>query len=360
MYTNVRNDAVFEYENEYYDYETLRKVDLKNPYSIYLNDDEDFETQTRNHKSSMNKLVSILNKHGIDDEVVKRAKFDPRNVMVSFLGHMFKNFKAHSWDEQLEDFYMENVYKGALTGYIEGQFDEEHIKYDINGYYLHLLKTLTIPMGDAERIPEDYVLSSDDIGIFEIEIKSKLPYYYSKQKTVFTTYDLYLFEKIDVKYKIISGIVYKSYIKCNDIKSFDKILDELYEKRDKVLKECFKKWDGSLSQLNTMTTDTIREGDIIVNKKDTKYSVVKACYKHKYKTPLFRVKAFITSYGRLILGLKIHTLEQKGHKVIRVQTDSIVTTQIKDLNIGTSLGQWKIENTYRNFQNTKIDLYGEY
>lgn len=363
MYVNSKNVPVFKHKNAYYDYKTGDVISLKYAYSINIHDNDNLTDKMQQNKESMCKIKNILNKYEIDEDIVDRAKYEPGNVMVSILGHMFKNYKRNNWNEELEDDYIEKCYCGASLYYKIGKMDGEHTQYDINGYYLHLLKSLIIPTGDAEEISEDYAFNNEHVGIYKLRLDSKLPCYYSDKKNIFTSYDLYLFDKIGVKYEILSGVIYKTFIRCKDIKNLSDLLDDLYINRDSTLKEAFKKWGGVMSKKNTEKTDKIYDGDIIVSqdKNKEKYEVVKACFKYKYKTKLFRIKHFLVSYGRLILGNKIHQIEKMGYDVVRVQTDSIVTNAPPEIfNIGVELGKWKIEKKYKNFQNINIENYGEF
>ena len=362
MYQTPKNEnPTYEHKKKYYDMETLDEIenDTKH-YTILLNDNEGFESQVETHKSSMQAIRDIFSKYNIDENVMKRAHYIPSNVMISLLSHLFKNYKSCDYNHELENEYLEKCYSGPLCGYKKGTYDEKFYKYDYNGYYLHLLKKLIIPVGGARK-KDSY--DDGDFGIYELEVE-ELPYFYKRDATHFTNYDIVLFNKTGIKYKIVSGIVYDQVIDCGDIKNME-ILNDLYENRNDTIKNMYKKFWGVLSQMNTIKkpASELRDGDEIIkyHRSSDLYEFIPGAFQHRYMTKLFRIKQFINSYGRLVMGMKIHNLEKKGFDVIRIQTDSLITNAPKEyfkIEVG-KLGKFKFEEEYENIEIVNFVKYGK-
>jgi hypothetical protein len=59
----------------------------------------------------------------------------------------------------------------------------------------------------------------------------------------------------------------------------------------------------------------------------------------------------MNSYSRYEICKIAYKLEKKGYEVLRIHTDSIITNAPKEkIDIGTKLGQFKIEKIYKKFQ----------
>jgi hypothetical protein len=127
----------------------------------------------------------------------------------------------------------------------------------------------------------------------------------------------------------------------------------------------YKKWWGTLSMKNVIRgvkQSDIRYGDEIFeyDREKDKYTIKPGCFKHLYKTKLFRIKYYINSLARLVMGLKINKLENKGYNVIRVQTDSIITNAPPEhFNVSKKLGKFKLEKEYEDIKIVNFIELGE-
>jgi hypothetical protein len=353
--TPVNKDKKIVYQTEnkkYYDYETCDEINIEglNVYTIKIKKSEDISE----HKKSMSKIKEIFKNHEIDELIVD-GYIDPANIMMKLCESALniyrdgENFVRNG--ESIENEFLENASRGPLYYCKKGKYNGEYTRYDKNGFYLELFQTIKFPVGKPSETTE---YKKGDTGIYKCVVD--LPKYYSDDMEYFTNYDLDLFEKMKIEYKIVSGLVYKYTIDCAEIKTWN-VFDDLYENRTQTIKSMYQSFWGKISgkdysyftfdELNEQKEDTWEV--VKFEASDNKYKVLKN--KYKYKNMLFRLGIFMNSYSRYEIGKIAYKLEKKGYEVLRIHTDSIITNAPKEkIDIGTKLGQFKIEKCYKELE----------
>lgn len=362
----------FYYCNVFYDWETHEEIDVEESKSKFkdgmfytkLPGDKTLEEEIENHKKYMIDVRNILQKHNIDPSIVDKAYEEPKNVMMAIISKIFEPFQELEFEcDNNEDQIVTDASRGPLYYHETGEFKDPYYLYDLNGCYLDLFKRMILPTGGAE---ETKTFNEGDIGIYKCKCE-ELPYYYGKDIEYYTNYDLLIFDKLKIKYVIVKGVRYTKYIDCSSLKKM-KVFDDLYENKNVAFNEMKKFW-GCLSQLNTRTVsgDEIREGDKIISycRSNNKYVIMYGSHEHKYKTRLFRIKAFINSFSRYNTYMKVMKLENHGHNIIRIHNDSILTDCKPDIFgkyfcISKKLGDFKHETKYDFSNGVKIESFTKF
>ena len=311
-----------------------------------------------------------------DRELLKEAThgridlFKSRGNIKNAVLFLLYNDIAHIHDfeeiTEFEEIWLTNATKGGLIFATKTKEFQKGYCYDVNSAYPSNLLKINIPT----KQPEFITIEEDEpkritYGIYRCEItptndENINRLFKFNDTNFYTHYDLEFAKSQNLKIKMIHDDQpnYMSYTKkyIAGETLFGKTVRYLYQlKKDKVprAKQLLSQLWGSCCRTsqNTITDkapeDIPEDCDVIgmsriydkEGNENILYRLIKKGHMMRYR--LGRLKPFLLAYSRLKLARDILP---NNENVYRVHTDSILTTVMLDnLEIGTELGQYKIE-----------------
>lgn len=258
----------------------------------------------------------------------------------------------------------------AKAGTYEGDFK----CYDINNSYNKFFMDYKMPTNPTFRTVET-IEKMKDVCLYRVDVDGNhqqsddLNKMLKLRRQWFTGFDLKLFDKLDIKYKLVK--------QENNMINFDR-LDADFSFLEKInqLKQSKQKTEENKIALTALKTflsgfwGVMCRFDLIEaagGEIDRKYfhQIYQKNGNLLFKNPesIYRykcaiVKPFIMAYARSRIVKQITKCTKKGYQVVYSHTDSIITdAPAKYFDIGTDIGEWKIvenENAHKGVTITNI------
>ena len=262
----------------------------------------------------------------------------------------------------MEAQWIENATIGGIIYAKSGEY-KDMVSYDINSSYPYIIgkAKLTFPV----TAPQFKTITNMDVakyypyGIIRAKISGEHPFFRFNKLNYYTHVDLTTARACGLQVNIIddgepNAMLYTSKrVIGNNV--FGRYVDLLYElKRNKtpIAKQLLTCLWGALCKTKQYTKTTETEVDlsdanilhIVPTDSTMTNDLVRFTKKSEsqYQYSFGRIKPFILAFGRSKLMNQIN--KYRDH-IVRIHTDSmVISSNVKvNLDIGTELGQWKIE-----------------
>lgn len=294
-------------------------------------------------------------------------QLNEKKAALFLFGKLSNTFAPPEPIGELEARWIRNAKSGGLIWAERCELEDAYC-YDMNKMYSSLLKNdrFTVPTGkgvfstlsQAEVNKAPYFA----YGIYHCRISNPNNidtrlFSYSK-RTYYTHFDLTTAKALGLSIEIVGGsnnvLLYPKRVHSHHLFApFVEFMDGVYKKcsergrkRCKLIMNAL--W-GGLSMANDARVDLneSRELDLkdreVVHVEPYKKSflVNVQCYTKRFKTDYARIGAFLPAYGRRVMFQQL----QKHYKNIkRVHTDGFISQKKLKMDVGTEIGQWKVEH----------------
>jgi hypothetical protein len=278
--------------------------------------------------------------------------------------------KLYNYSEPLLSNESSIINKAFLGGLLYAEkYTGYGITYDINSFYPSLMTNrffqVPVEQGESMRLSEEEFNSMTyfKYGIYRAIVdKSNNKLFKYNYRNFYTHFDLMLAKELGLKISIIIDNEFNFYYYSKEklvkgemlFKPFVDYLYDLKEKEYRGAKKILNTLWGALCAKNKysrIVKDADEEFNIPDNGKIISvvmdgHKAIKVSYlsdvNKLFKRPEARFGCFLTSYGRLMLARQ---LVSHVDKIVRIHTDGIIFNSNCDhnFNIGTGLGEWKIE-----------------
>jgi hypothetical protein len=263
--------------------------------------------------------------------------------------------------------------RGALMEWQEDAIIDKATQYDVNGQYSYCLVNMLIPVTAGTVTTTTKPDFKNEIGIYRVRLLGEPdPFcfrihkdYKGNKYGFYTTYDLKMLKKMGIKYEMDNTFKDNCCIwKKSDCVEGQDIFGQIIDKLVKLKKQSDMKDDAKYIMSKLWGSLVERDSNVVPLSKIDKYDpsdisqINKEDGTFKLKQEPFiyhlgRIKPFITSYARKMMGDVIYKTKQKNYSVFKVNTDGFITDApinvIDDIwSVGPDLGDFKIECEHEN------------
>ena len=304
--------------------------------------------------------------------------FDPLYVcgqqmpmLQQFCINLTKNVKTETITDE-ESIFIKRCAYGPIMHRELGAVIENMTQYDMNSSYGALLKSekfyVPLQVGTICKLTE---INNKQIGIYRLKIKgSPDPFCFRvsgdyKFTGFYTHYDIKMLEKLKVPFELDqeeenNACVWDKSQCAKGSDLFGEFLDQVYEAKltstghtKEICKFLISTLYGQLIQIDEkeIPLDKLEKYNIDDVKSINIENETFLLKKSSFIYDLGRIKAFVYSLSRLTMGQIVLKLKKKGFKVVKVNTDCIVTDAPEEnfnkiAPISDRMGDFKVEKKY--------------
>ena len=383
-YNKTKNEPIDKVYNgkKFYEqaHESFLEDSMKNNY-IYLfckSDDEDTMKQMYNEfkikadelmKASNNKINLYRANGGAETIIAKKLFYD-----------YTRHIKAGDKMREVESLWNESCYKGGLM-FCDEQYIGKGYDYDIVSAYLSILvQPIDLPIfqGEFLKAKDADIEKYFKYGIYRCTVKPTKEYenlVKINSRNYYTSYDLMFYKQLGSEIKLIHDsqpnfLYYAPEKRIRSETMFKAVVEYLFEMKKnnvqgvkgimtKIWGICCEKKKYNLIFDNkgdgvTLSDNLIIDKIIPINIDKEEFEMFYHEEDNIYCGEYPRIKAFITSYCRVMIG-KI--MQPHIKDVVRCQTDGFITKRkIEFDNMGSELGQLKYKGKNNNIEIKHINL----
>jgi len=355
------------------EYQNIRKNPISSDYLLLRKNSKDPDLKNLSMKDQ---LAAIL----IENEILKlltngRINLCKTASVPKTALHLFYSFKPpvpEKITEQETDFF-ESCKTGTFR-YCKKQYKGKGYKYDFCSEYPSIMRSqsMQFPIGKGELKS----LTNTDImdwkyykyGIYRVKIANiDKRLLVENSKNYYTHIDIN--RALELKYDVElivddkpNALLYEGKL-INGAKLFKEFIDYLFEFKNAKF-GCVKKYInclwGTLCQtdiftVNTKESPTIKEGKTVLtmlpvgNGEDIEGFMMDVCNKeHLYENDYARIKPFLAAKARYNIS---KVIEKNVDNLVYSHTDSVILTEeIKDVKLGSNIGDLKFEEYAENIE----------
>jgi len=345
------------------------KIKARNISIIKKIESKKFEDE--NLDKEMLKFKSMISGKYFDPWKLRGEKMQ----MLQQVGINFANVMEKKGSEEIsndEALFIKRASYGVTMEYEKGYEFENMTQYDMNSSHGFIMahEKFYIPFkkGTIGKIHE---IDDSKIGIYRLHIKGNPSKYCVKVRNdgqycgYYTQYDMLMMDFLGVEYELDQVEEFNSCVwdKTECVKGsdlFGELMTQLFKAKSQnsgSIKEISKFLMASLhGQLSTLyekeyslnVLDKYKIEDVKqINVQNETFTLKGSPFIYH----LGRIKPFIYSFSRLTMGRIAHKVMKKGYKVVKINTDCIVTDAPekwfdKKFNISDKIGHFKIEKKF--------------
>lgn len=346
-------------------------VEIKEEDIIHKQSIVEFKVKDENQLETM--IDTVIYTRILKQDISRLLKIDKWNFdfvvtlrMINYLTHRALNGAEFQCDNSTLLYAVDLASAGGCVLAEKGTYDGKFNLYDISNSYNKFFVDWNPRSNPVFQTVTE--ISKDWYCLYRLKIEGEenftqeQKWKFRTNRTWFTYWDIEIFKMFDIKFTLKEG-------KNNCIRFMDSVeadfewMETLNEEKQKatglkksVIKNLLSSFWGNVCKYWTITNATYKErtGNKIPSNYFHKVDKIKD--EEKYIDPdqiyLYGIamnKPFVLAYGRYRLLKQIHRVEKKGYKVLYAHTDSIITDcPEKYFNMGTNIGQWKLEKTSEN------------
>lgn len=332
---------------------------------IYRRRKPDCGTLEEQHQQMVSDALELA-KHS-NGKINLFRQLNEKKAALFLFGKLSNTFAPPEPIDELEARWIRNARSGGLIWAEKCKLEDAYC-YDINKMYSFLLKNdrFTVPVGKGVF----KTLSQEEVdnalyfayGIYHCKITNPHNidtrlFSYSK-RTYYTHFDLTTAKALKLSIEMVGGsknvLLYPKRVNSNHLFApFVNFMDGVYSKcsengrkRCKLIMNAL--WGGlsmtneSQIDLNVCTELDLKDRGVVhVEPYKKSFLVNVQCYTKRFKTDYARIGAFLPAYGRRKM---FQLLEQHKHHIKRVHTDGFISKKKLKMDVGSEIGQWKVEH----------------
>lgn len=337
----------------------LSKICSSRHIMVKIGDDKDMKECFEKRQSDFNEICDFF-------KLDKEKTLNHEVVIARLLAYESLSVicGAEHVDED-EETIIDGSIRGALTYFKKGGIIHNCFSYDVNGLYPYCMaKTnfrfpLTTPVKKTIKSQKIKIQPHKRLEIYKLKILGTHKYWKNTKDDFYNTYHIAILNLLGLDYNIVGDTkwVYEDTLKSSKyFKYFSDLYDLKTNNGNKFAKAVMSSTWGALSReksfeiplgevfdqnLYAIQEINLRKGTVILQKSSRKY---------KHRTA--RIKTFLLAYARYFMLKRIvKPLENAGHDVFLVNTDSVTTNATKEemdaiFPIGDEMGDLKVEKEY--------------
>lgn len=341
-----------------------RTEDLTDDYYLHYYDEapENLEIEFYNRQKNYREICGLFGLNA--EEFLYSKTLTARAILYQHAKHIH-GMRHVTYDEYP---WIDESSQGGLMMATQGTFENIR-KYDINSMYGYLMQSGGFRFPLTEGIIQTvHKIDKQKIGIWKLNIKSNNRLFRNTRGNKYTTYHIWLLDKLKVKYELVkcenNAIIYNDVVNGDDIFYYMRDLFELKRNGNKHGKDVINCTWGEVTREKKFEVPCEDVGmdrkDFIVGYNHVRNTFVLNQSDHPYKHALARLKPFLLSYVRyFFVGSILRHIPPE--KLLQVNTDGFVSTltpeEIADIwPISSDIGHLKIEKHYEKAQIFHVKL----